>query len=152
MAQIDPHEDSQLRTSNVLTRGPLPTRRGHLQLHTANINITLVKWPETPQPRHSHLLHGGKGGSKLKPINITPANAAATGSPYRTSSSSSQAVMSSPYPSVLPPMSHPPPPSPMYNRRLPPGLPILQTHSPDTASSSDVLGTETEGRQTPTDD
>ena len=62
-----------------------------------------------PLLTHSHILRGGKGGSKLKPINVTPANAAAPGSPYRTGSSSSRTVMSSPDLSVPPPISHPPP-------------------------------------------
>ena len=57
--------------------------------------------------------------------------------------------MSSPNLSAPPPISHPLPHSPTSKHCLPPGL-LTQSHIPDTALSSDALGTETEGRQTPT--
>lgn len=174
IARIDPREDGKLRTSNVtkflascsanglppedlFLRDDLIEGTSDCLARVAKTIITLVKWAETPVPTHSHLLRGG--GSTLKPINISLANAA-PGSPYRTGSSS-RAVMSSPNlsaPPSAPPISHPPL-SPTWNtsrRRSPPpaGLPTLRSHSPDdTASSSDAgtaLGTDTDGRQTPT--
>jgi hypothetical protein len=107
--QIDPCEDSKLRTLNVtkfiascsanglppedlFLRDDLIEGTSDCLAHVAKTIITLVKWAETPVPTHSHLLHGG--ASKPKPINITLANAA-PGSPYHTGPSS-RAVMSSP--------------------------------------------------------
>ena len=165
ISRIDPREDGKLRTSNVtkflascsanglppedlFLRDDLIEGTSDCLARVAKTIIALVKWAETPVPTQSHILRGGKGGSKLKPINVTLANAAAPGSPYRTGSSSSRAIMSSPNLSVSP--SHPPPQSPTSKHPLPPGLSTLRSHSPDTASSSDAVGTETEGRQTPT--
>ena len=167
ISRIDPREDGKLRTSNVtkflascsanglppedlFLRDDLIEGTSDCLARVAQTIITLVKWAETPVPTQSHILRGGKGGSKLKPINITLANAASPGSPYRTGSSSSRAIMSSPNLSVPPPISHPPLHTSTSKHHLPPGLPTLRSHSPDTASSSDAFGTETEGRQTPT--
>ncbi|KAN0138154.1 hypothetical protein V8E53_004043 [Lactarius tabidus] len=174
IARVDLREDGKLRTSNVtkflascsanglppedlFLRDDLIEGTSDCLARVAKTIITLVKWAETPVPTHSHLLRGG--GSKLKPINVTLANAA-PGLPYRTGSSSSRAVRSSPNlsaPHSGPSLSsHPPPHSPTRStskHRLPPGLPTVRSHSPDTASSSDVgtaLGTDTEGRQMPT--
>ena len=165
--RIDPREDGKLRTSNVtkflascsanglppedlFLRDDLIEGTSDCLARVAKTIIALVKWAETPVPTHSHLLRGG--GSRIKPINTSIANAA-PGSPYRTGSSS-RAVMSSPN------LSSPPSPlSPTRNttrHRSPPptGLPTLRSHSPDdTASSSDAgtaLGTDTDGRRTPT--
>ncbi|KAH9032801.1 Pkinase-domain-containing protein [Lactarius pseudohatsudake] len=151
IARIDPREDGKLRTSNV-TKFLASCSANGLPPEDLFLRDDLIEgtWAETPVPTHSHLLRGG--GSRLKPINTSLANAA-PGSPYRTGSSS-RAVMSSPN------LSSPPSPlSPTWNtsrHRSPPptGLPTLRSHSPDdTASSSDAgtaLGTNTDGRQTPT--
>jgi hypothetical protein len=172
ISRIDPREDGKLRTSNVtkflascsanglppedlFLRDDLIEGTSDCLARVAKTIITLVKWAETPVPTHSHLLRGG--GSKLKPINVTLANAA-PGSPYRTGSSS-RAVMSSPNlsaPLSATPFSHPPPHSPTRStskHRLPPGLPTVRSHSPDTASSDvgTARGTATEGSQTPSD-
>jgi hypothetical protein len=158
IARIDPREDGKLRTSNVtkflascsanglppedlFLRDDLIEGTSDCLARVAKTIIALVKWAETPVPTHSHLLRGG--ASKPKPINITLANAA-PGSPYRTGSSS-RAIMSSPNlsaPHSAPPLSHPPL-SPTrstskHQSQPPAGLPTLRSHSPDTASSSDV--------------
>jgi hypothetical protein len=110
IARIDPREDGKLRTSNVtkflascsanglppedlFLRDDLIEGTSDCLARVAKTIITLVKWAETPVPTHSRFLRGG--GSKSKPINVTLANAA-PGLPYRTGSSSSRAVMSSP--------------------------------------------------------
>ncbi|KAI9435345.1 Pkinase-domain-containing protein [Lactarius indigo] len=167
IARIDPREDGKLRTSNVtkflascsanglppedlFLRDDLIEGTSDCLARVAKTINALVKWAETPVPTHSHILRGG--GSRLQPINTSLANAA-PGSPYRTGSSS-RAIMSSPN------LSSPPSPlSPTRNtsrHRSPPpaGLPTLRSHSPDDAASSSdagtALGTDTDGRQTPT--
>ncbi|KAI9449935.1 Pkinase-domain-containing protein [Lactarius psammicola] len=167
IARIDPREDGKLRTSNVtkflascsanglppddlFLRDDLIEGTSDCLARVAKTIIALVKWAETPVPTRSHILRGG--GSRLKPINTSLANAA-PGSPYRTGSSS-RAVMSSPNLTS--------PPSPLSSTRNtsrhrsppPAGLPTVRSHSPDdTTSSSDAgtaLGTDTDGRHTPT--
>ncbi|KAH8996590.1 hypothetical protein EDB83DRAFT_2559153 [Lactarius deliciosus] len=119
IARIDPREDGKLRTSNVtkflascsanglppedlFLRDDLIEGTSDCLARVAKTINALVKRAETPVPTHSHLLRGG--GSRLKPINTSLANAA-PGSLYRTGSSS-RAVMSSPN------LSSPPSPLP----------------------------------------
>ncbi|KAH8997822.1 hypothetical protein EDB86DRAFT_2828677 [Lactarius hatsudake] len=141
IARIDPREDGKLRTSNVTkflascSANGLPPEdlflRDDLIEGTSDclarvvktINA-LVKWAETPVPTHSHLLRGG--GSRLKPINTSLANAAPS-SPYRTDTG-----------------HHHPPAFPRY---------VLTVQTIPHGLSSDAgtaLGTDTDGRQTPT--
>jgi hypothetical protein len=91
IARIDPREDGMLRTSKVTkslascSANGLPPEDLFLRddliegisdclARVSKTIITLVEGAETPVPTHSHLLRGG--GSKLKPINVTLANAA----------------------------------------------------------------------------
>ncbi|KAH9028019.1 hypothetical protein EDB83DRAFT_2319580 [Lactarius deliciosus] len=167
IARIDPREDDKLRTSNVtkflascsanglppedlFLRDDLIEGTSDCLARVAKTINALVKWAETPVPTHSHLLRGG--GSRLKPINTSLANAA-PGSLYRTGSSS-RAVMSSPN------LSSPPSPLPHTEYFQ---TPVTTTSRPSHATfsvqtipyrlSSDAgtaLGTDTDGRQTPT--
>ena len=95
--------------------------------------------------RHTHISFAEEA-AKLKPIDISLANAA-SGSLYFTG------LSSSPNLSAPPPLSHPSH-SPTSKHRLLHSLLTLQSYFPDTASSIDAgaaLGTVTEGgRRTPT--
>ncbi|KAH9166815.1 Pkinase-domain-containing protein [Lactarius sanguifluus] len=141
IARIDPREDGKLRTSNVtkflascsanglppedlFLRDDLIEGTSDCLARVAKTINALVKWAETPVPTHSHLLRGG--GSKLKPINTSLANAA-PGSPYRTGSSS-RAVMSSPN------LSSPPSPSLPHTEYL--QTPVTTTRRPSHATLS----------------
>ncbi|KAH8997825.1 Pkinase-domain-containing protein [Lactarius hatsudake] len=141
IARIDPREDGKVRTSNVtkflascsanglppedlFLRDDLIEGTSDCLARVAKTINALVKWAETPVPTHSHLLRGG--GSRLKPINTSLANAA-PGSPYRTGSSS-RAVMSSPN------LSSPPSPLSPHTEYL--QTPVTTTRRPSHATLS----------------
>ncbi|KAH8997816.1 hypothetical protein EDB86DRAFT_3076353 [Lactarius hatsudake] len=141
IARIDPREDGKLRTSNVtkflascsanglppedlFLRDDLIEGTSDCLARVAKTINALVKWVETPVPTHSHILRGG--GSRLKPINTSLANAAPD-SPYHTDTG-----------------HHHPPAFPRY---------VLTVQTIPHRLSSDAgtaLGTDTDGRQTPT--
>ncbi|KAF8257738.1 hypothetical protein EI94DRAFT_1835468 [Lactarius quietus] len=160
IAQIDPREEGEPRTSNVtkviascstnglppkdLFRETISSRARPTASHAWQRLSLLLSSGQRPPYQHAH----------LSCVEEEPA----PGLPYRTGSSL-RAVMSLPnlsaalsaqpsHPTISPTRStskqRPPPPA---------GLPTVRSHSPDTASSNDVetsLGTDTESCNTPT--
>ena len=96
---------------------------------------TLVKWTETPVPIHSHLSRSSGGGSKLKSVNKR--GPGLTLPHWLVVLASSHVFAQLVYPAtIIAPTATLLDVQPSI---LPPGLPTLRSHSPDTASSSDAV-------------